>query len=250
MYQQKKIVATIEARMTSTRLPGKVLLPLLGKPALEQLINRLKPSRYIDEIVVATTTNATDDILIDFAHRVGVKVFRGSEDDVLSRVLGAAQSVGADIICEATGDCPLIDVGFIDQGIEELFAKDLDYVGNVYPTTYPIGFDMQVFPTSVLAEVDTLTQDPLDRVHVSYYIYMHPERFKVRMWHAEGEYLWPELRVTLDEQKDYVFLKTLFERFIVDHPFAPALEIISFLKHHPELLDINKHVHQKELTQG
>lgn len=250
MYQHKKIIATVEARTTSTRLPGKVLLPLLGKPALEQLIHRLKPSRYIDEIVVATTTNTTDDVIVGLARRVGVKSFRGSEKDVLSRVLGAAKSVEADIICEVTGDCPLVDVELIDQGIGELFAHAVEYVGNVFPTTYPIGFDVQIFPTSVLARVDRLTQDPLDRVHVSYYIYMHPEQFKVRMWRAEGEYFWPELRVTLDEQKDYDFLKAIFERFIIDHPLATALEIIRFLKQHPELLAINQYVRQKELIQG
>src|SRR3989344_590623 len=142
MYKgsDKKIVATIEARMTSSRLPGKVLLPLADKPALERLLERIRTSAYVDEIVVATTTNRADDPIVSLASRLNVTYFRGSENDVLSRVLLAAQSVHGDIIVELTGDCPLINGELVDRGIEEFFSHDVDYASNTIHRSYPAGF--------------------------------------------------------------------------------------------------------------
>lgn len=250
MYRGQKIVATIEARMTSSRLPGKVMLPLAGKPSTERLIERLKRSTYIDVIVVATTTHAADEPLVALAKQLEVGCFRGSEQDVLGRVLGAAQSVRADLICEVTGDCPLVDHALIDRGIEEFFSREADYAANIIPVSFPIGFDVQVFPVSVLAEVDRLTQNPIDRVHVSYYIYTHPDRFRIYNWAAEGEYYWPELRVTLDEKEDYQLLNALFEALLPVNEDFTALDVIRYLRAHPELLELNKHVRQKDAHEG
>ncbi|OGH64491.1 MAG: hypothetical protein A2821_03145 [Candidatus Magasanikbacteria bacterium RIFCSPHIGHO2_01_FULL_41_23] len=251
MYQKfpQKIVATIEARMTSSRLPGKVMLPLAGKPSTERLIERLKRSAYIDEIIIATTVNVADDILEELANCLRVKCFRGSEEDVLGRVLAAAEANKAEIIVEVTGDCPLVDHRLIDRGIEEFFNRKIDYASNIIPVTFPIGFDVQVFPTKVLAEVARLTTDPVDRVHVSYYIYNHPEQYRLYNWSAEGEYYWPELRVTLDEKADYELLKIIFERLLPINEDFTALEVIKFLRANPKLLDINKHVRQKEIDE-
>ncbi len=246
----KKIVATIEARMTSSRLPGKVLKNLGGRPALQLLIERLKRSKYIDAIVVATTINDADEPIVELAKKLDVEYFRGSEEDVLSRVLGAAQSVNADIITEITGDCPLLDVELIDQGIEMFFEKGVDYLGNVTTDSFPIGFDVQVFPTKILEKVDKLTQDPIDRVHVSYYIYQHPETFSLYLWKAEGEYHWPELRITLDEQKDFEFLEKICQKLLLVKENFNSLDVISLLKNDPSLLEINKHVKQKNLEEG
>lgn len=247
---RKKIVATIEARMTSSRLPGKVLLPLAGVPALELLINRLKKSKYIDEIVVATTVNAADDPLIVLASRLNVRYFRGSELDVLSRVLGAARSVDADIIVEVTGDCPFVDPALVDQGITKYFSGGYDYAANIIPVSFPIGFDVQVFSVSVLSQVDKLTLDPLDRVHVSYYIYSHPESFKLLSWLAPENLAWPELRVTLDEQADYELLDTIAKRFMPDNQYFSAEDVINLLREQPNLLTINSHVRQKDISEG
>lgn len=245
-----KIIATIEARMTSTRLPGKVLLPLAGEPALERLIERLKRSKYLDEIVVATTINKTDDPIIELAGKLGVKHFRGSEQDVLKRVLQAAQSVNADIIVEITGDCPLVDWRLVDRGIEEFFQKKVDYASNTIQLSYPIGFDVQVFPTAVLAEVDKLTDDPIDRTHVSYYIYNHPEKYKLHNWQAEKEFFWPSLRLTLDEKADYDFLNIIFKELLRENKDFSAGDIICFLKNNSNLLEINKNVKRKNPQEG
>ena len=252
MYKEKnkKIIATIEARMTSNRLPGKMMMPLAGKPALERFIERIKTSRYLDEIVIATTANKADEVIVELAKKMGVKYFRGSENDVLDRVLSAARSVSADIIVELTGDCPLISGDLIDKSIEEFFSKDVDYSSNVIKRSYPIGFDVQVFLVKILAEVDRLTNDPIDRVHVSYYIYNHPERFKLHNWQAEPENYWPDIRLTLDEKADYELLNIIFKKLLLKKANFKVRDVIKLLKNNPELLEINKYVKHKKAKEG
>ncbi|MFZ3132817.1 MAG: NTP transferase domain-containing protein, partial [Desulfosporosinus sp.] len=157
-----KICATIEARMSSTRLPGKVLLDLVGKPVLQHIIERLSRSKYVDEVIVATTDNPCDDQIVALCHSIGCAYFRGSEDDVLLRVLDTARDVNADIIVEITGDCPVIDWRHVDHLIELFFSGKYDYAANIIERTFPRGFDTQVFPTAVLAEVNELTTNPID----------------------------------------------------------------------------------------
>lgn len=246
----EKIIATIEARMASSRLPGKVLLPLAGKPALERLIERLKRSKYLDGIVVATTDKPSDDVIEALAKQLGVGCFRGSEDDVLGRVLGAAQSVQADVICEITGDCPLLDWRVVDRGVEEFFAAPLDYAANCLTPSYPLGLETQVFPTKILAEVDQLTQDPIDRTHVSYYIYAHPEQFRVKNWLANPEAHAPEMRLTLDEPDDLTLIDRVFSELLPSKPDFSAEDVVALLKRKPELLAINEHVRQKQIQEG
>jgi len=149
-----RIVATIEARMTSSRLPGKVLRTVLSRPLLSFMIERLRRVWQLDQIVVATTMNESDDPIADLASGLGVGCFRGSEDDVLARVLGAARKFGADLIVETTGDCPLIDPAVVDQVIATYRANKVDYCANVLQPTYPRGMDVQVFATDLLAEVE------------------------------------------------------------------------------------------------
>lgn len=248
--RNEKIVATIEARMTSSRLPGKVLLPIGGVPALELLITRLKRSKYLDQICVATTINTTDDPLAALAERLGVKYFRGSETDVLGRVLGAAQSVDADIIVEITADCPFMDPAIVDRGIEEFMSRDVDYVGNTTDAkhlSYANGLDVQVFPARILAEVDALTTDPIDRTHVSYYIFTHKERYRCYNYEAEAEIFGPEIRITLDEEDDYKALCAIADALIPHNPHFTAKDIMKYLRDHPEVIAINHFVRQKEV---
>jgi spore coat polysaccharide biosynthesis protein SpsF len=242
--RDERIVATIEARMTSSRLPGKVLLPIGGVPALQFQIERLKRSRYLDAICVATTTNAADEPIVRLAEALRVDVFRGSETDVLGRVLGAAQSVRADVIVEITGDCPFADPALVDRGIEEFFSHDVDYASNTIEATYANGFDVQVFPTRVLAEVAARTEDPIDRTHVSYYIYTHPNEFRCHNWTADEKSHSPDLRVTLDEQADYDVLTKLAAALPHD---ASAADVVQYLRTHPGIVDINKDVRQKDV---
>lgn len=252
MLGTSKVCVTIEARMTSSRLPGKVLLPLAGEPALKRMLDRVKPAEYVDEIVVATTTNPEDDPIVALCERDGTKYFRGSEDDVLSRVLESARSVGADIIVELTGDCPLVDHRHIGMVIDLFARENCDYASNTHDrgTAFPNGFDVQVFPVRVLEEVDALTDDPIDRVHVSYYIYTHPERFSCASLVATDKMCWPELEVTLDEEGDYDLLNAIFSRLLPTDPLFSAEAVIDLLKAHPELLEINAGVRRKAPQEG
>ncbi|MDD5431179.1 MAG: glycosyltransferase family protein [Candidatus Pacebacteria bacterium] len=247
MYNGKKITATIEARMTSSRLPGKVLMPLAGKPALERMIERLKRSKYLDDIVIATTVNNADDEIVRLAEQLGVKAFRGSEDDVMGRVLNAAMSAKTDIIVELTGDCPLMDSVLVDRGVEEFFSGQYDCAANVIKRSFPDGFDVQVFPVSVLAEAEKETSDPLDREHVSYFIYKNEGRYKINHWFAEKEYTWPELRVTLDEKNDYELINAIFEKLLPVNEKFSYIDVINLLRNNPELSQINKDVKAKHV---
>src|SRR3954464_13192916 len=202
IQRMERVVATIEARMTSSRLPGKVLLPALGKPLLELMVERLKRCRHLDAIVIATTEDASSDPLEELASRLGIGCFRGSEDDVLARVLGAAQAYDAELIVETTGDCPLIDPATVDLVISRFHEAGVDYCANNLERTYPRGMDAQAFPTAVLAEVASLTDDPSDREHVSLYIYEHPERYRLRNVASDRPES-AELRLTVDTAEDY-----------------------------------------------
>ncbi|MBG0749235.1 MAG: NTP transferase domain-containing protein [Planktothrix agardhii KL2] len=156
-----KIVATIEARMTSSRLPGKVLLPAMGKPMLYHLVNRLKAVPSINEIVLATTINATDDVLIDFSKQESILSYRGSEEDVMSRVIGAAETADADVIVEITGDCPIIDPDLVEQTIQMYLHHEAAYASNTHISSYPDGMDTQVFSLESLKRSSAMTDAPL-----------------------------------------------------------------------------------------
>lgn len=247
MYQNKKVVATIEARMTSSRLPGKVLKKFCGIPDLQHIIERLRRSKYIDDIVVATTTNDTDNPVVELCNKIKCHYFRGSEDDVLLRVLDAAKSVNADIIVEITGDCPLVDWRHADYLIEQLFERKCDYVSNCMERTFSDGFDTQVFPVSVLDEVNRITQSALDHEHVSLYIYRHPEKYKLWNWHAPEHLNHPELEVTLDTIEDYNCICKIFDALYPKEKDFTCEMVMQFLLEHPEIAEINKEIQRTQV---
>ncbi|HUF09855.1 MAG TPA: glycosyltransferase family protein [Rhodothermales bacterium] len=238
-------VCTIEARMTSTRLPGKVMKPILGRPSLELMIERLRRAQRLDQIVVATTTNSTDDVIEDLAGKLDVGCFRGSEEDVLGRVLGAAKAYEADLIVETTGDCPLIDPFLVDQVVGTLEANDVDYCANCVVKTYPLGMAVQAFPTRVLEQVDRLTQDPADREHVSLYIYEHPERFRLlHVISGFGQEI-SQYRLTVDTPEDFEVVTRVFETLYPSRSDFGLADIVDYLHRHPDVAAINRHVAQK-----
>ncbi len=236
---------TIEARVGSTRLPGKVLLPILGKPMLARMIERLGRVERSDRIVVATTESPADDPIVAVAAAEGVECHRGSEDDVLGRVLGAALFVGADLIVETTADCPLIDPEVVDQVIAAFHANRVDYCANVLEPTYPRGLDVQVFPTAILSKVAELTDDPVDREHVSLYIYQHPERF--RILNVASGYPAPigALRWTVDTTEDLALVTAIYEELYPGRPDFGWKDVLALLGRRPELTAINQQVRQK-----
>ena len=243
-----KIVATIEARMSSSRLPGKVLLPALGRPMLQHLLERLRAVPSLNDIVLATTTNAADDVLVAFAESQGVRVYRGSEDDVMSRVIGAADSADADVIVEITGDCPIIDPDIVEQTVRMFLNHTADYVSNVDIRSYPDGMDTQVFCLDTLKRSAAMTDNPLDHEHVTLHIRNHPEIFRKLHLVAPPSMHWPELGLTLDEEADYRLLINIIETLGPHNPLFGCHKVLTLLRGHPEWVKINQAVVRKGNT--
>jgi spore coat polysaccharide biosynthesis protein SpsF len=239
-----RTVCTIEARMTSSRLPGKVLLEAVGEPLLARMIERLRRARTLDAIVIATTEEASSDPIEELARELGVGCFRGSEDDVLGRVLGAARAHDAELIVETTGDCPLIDPGVVDLVVERFRDGGVDYCSNTLERTYPRGMDVQAFPFAVLEEVAGLTDDPADREHVSLYIYEHPERYRLRSVRSERPDT-GEIRLTVDTPDDLALVRAVFDELLPKDPAFGLDAILALLDERPELRDLNRHIEQK-----
>ena len=239
--KNRYVIATIEARMTSSRLPGKVLMEAIkGKSMLEFMINRVKKSRLIDKIVIATTINETDQPIIDLCNKLKVNYYRGSENDVLLRVLNAHKKYKSDIIVELTGDCPLIDPEIIDQIISIYIENDFDYVSNSHVRSYPDGFDVQVFSTNLLNDISKKTNDPYDRENVSSYFYK-TNKFNIHGVIAPKELFWPDLRVTLDDKGDYLLIKNIINSLsLIYGDSFKAIDVIKYLKRNLELLDLIK----------
>lgn len=242
-----KILATIEARVGSSRLPGKVLRPILGRPMLELMIERVRQASNIKQIVLATSRNTLDDPLEALALRLGIGCYRGSEDDVLDRVLQAAKTYKAEHIVELWGDTPLIDPQIIDQAVHYYLNNNYDCIGTCLDKKFPWGMSLLIFSTAVLDEVSKITDDPVDRENVSSYIYGHPERYKIGHLPCPKELQRPEIRLTVDEQPDLELVETIFEHFAASGTVFSTIEIIQFLDSHPDIKNINRMVKQKKL---
>lgn len=240
-----KTIATIEARMTSSRLPGKVLLQAAGRPMLEHLVRRLGAAPSLDGIVLATTVNAADNVLEEFADRIGIGCYRGSEEDVMARVIGAAESAGADTVVEITGDCPIIDPQIVEQTIRMFRAHQADYVSNAHIRSYPDGMDTQVFRLHTLQRSAAMTDDALDHEHVTLHIRNHPEIFSHVHLVAPPEIHWPELGLTLDEPQDYELLKKIIEHFEPANSLFSCLDVVRLLRQKQDWAALNQAVVRK-----
>lgn len=235
-----RIIATVEARMTSTRLPGKVLLRAAGQPLLQTLIQRLQRVWALDGIVLATTTNAADDPVAALGQTAGISVFRGSEFDVLGRVCGALDAAQADVCVEITADCPLLDPAIAAEAIAAYLATAdrHAYVSNSDPhRSVPAGLDVQVFSADALRQLDHETDDPADREHVSYGFY-RPEadahwrpRFITHDICAAAK----DVLVTLDYPADYELIRRAHEELSAHTEDYGAQELIDWVRSHPVL---------------
>ncbi len=240
-----RIICIIEARFRSTRLPGKVLKPILGKPMLELMIERLKRARTIDGIVVATTDQPADDGIAKLAQRLNVGVFRGSEDDVLARVLGAAHAYQAEVIVETTGDCPLHDPAIIDMVVSDFRIGGADFVSNVLKYTTPRGTDVRVFTTAALDEINRTSTDPADHEHVSLHFWEHPEKYAIRDVLIGLPSDAAQLRLTVDTLQDFELTRQIYEELYPLKPHFTLWEVLELFKRCPELLNINQDIMQK-----
>ncbi|MCC5464039.1 glycosyltransferase family protein [Pelosinus baikalensis] len=240
-----KTVIIVQARMTSTRLPGKVLKAVLGKPLLEYQIERLRRIESADEIVIATTTNDTDQPIVDLCNRLNLPYFRGSEEDVLARYYGAAIEHRADAIVRITSDCPVIDPGVINSiiGFYIENKNQYDYVSNSLKRTYPRGMDTEVFSFHCLQESFKEAQAGPDREHVTPFIYNNPSRFRLaNVSHIEDQ---SKYRWTVDTPEDYELIRRIIENlYPLNHKFTLE-DILQLFQKNPGWFLINSHVEQK-----
>lgn len=245
--KMNKIVGIVEARMSSTRLPGKVMKKILGRPALELLIERLKRAKTLDSIVVATSTQPEDKVIADLAERLGVNSYRGSLNDVLSRVIEATKSVNGDIIVEITGDCPLVDPEIVDKMVNTFLNNDVDYASNILEATYPAGMDVQVFSLRVLEEISKIVKTPEEREHTSWLIYRNPKKTKYKLLNVKGpkELFQPHLRLMLDYPEDFELVSKIYENLYFSKPDFNIYDIIDLLERKPELKKINSAIEIK-----
>jgi spore coat polysaccharide biosynthesis protein SpsF len=230
------VVASIEARMTSSRLPGKVLMPCVGRPMLELMVERIRRSRYIDTILVATTVNAADDPIVELAQRIGIRFYRGSEFDVAGRVTAAMQEVNADIVVQLTADCPIIDPDVIDQLVRIYAANDFDHVSNTILRSYPDGLDVQVASLQILERCYALCETDEDREHLFYTIRKHRDKINSFQVLAPPELRWPQWRWTLDTMDDYQRISRIYEHLYPRNPAFTSNDIARFMLSDPHLM--------------
>ena len=242
-----KIVIIVQARMTSTRLPGKVLKEILGKSLLEYHIERLRRVKSVDDIVIATTTNETDLPIVALCERLGVTVTRGSEQDVLARYYEAAMLHHIDIVVRVTSDCPLIDPTVIDKAVAMYRepGDKYDYVSNSLTQSYPYGLAVEVFSGKVLQEAYLEAVAAPEREHVSPFIYTRPERFRIGQL-VQSENL-SHHRWTVDTPDDFELVRRIIEALYPHNPQFSTEDVLELLKEHPDWFQINAHVHQKKL---
>ncbi|MBI4309497.1 MAG: glycosyltransferase family protein [Candidatus Omnitrophica bacterium] len=242
VQKKRKIGITIEARMSATRLPGKVLKPLHGKPMLARMIERLKRVKSADIIVLATTDQPQDQPVADLAMDMGIGHYQGSSQDVLDRVLKAAKKYDIDLIVETCGDCPVIDPGTIDRQIQAFLGSDVDYVGCHLTKTLPFGLDAKLFTTKTLEEVANTTNDPPDRENVSLYIYEHPQQYKLLNIEAKGRYRRPDLRLVVDYPEDFNLIENIYKELYDQNPCFDYGDILDLFERRPDLVEINRNV--------
>ena len=240
-----RVVAIIQARMGSTRLPGKVLLDLAGEPVLARVVNRTQRATTLDEIVIATTTESRDEAIVELCSSRGLAHVRGSEDDVLDRYYEAARKYDADIVVRITSDCPLIEPEIIDLVVQELLKDgSLDYVSNTLPPrTFPRGIDVEAMTFKTLKRAWQEDKNPAWREHVTPYIYRTPEKFRLKAVTNEKDL--SHMRWTIDTWEDLEFVRRIYIHF--GHDQFSWHEVLDLLKEHPEWVEINKSVKQKEV---
>ena len=230
-----KTVAIIQARMGSTRLPGKVLAHISGKPLLWHVVQRTRRAKALDEVMVVTSVKSKDDTVAEFCDKSAIDCFRGSEEDLLDRYYQAAKRFPDSTIVRITADCPLVDPGVADKVIGLYQDGTYDYVSNIFPRTYPDGLDVEAFSLAALERAWLEARDPYDREHVTPYLRKYPKLFRI------GNVLHPVdlsgMHWSVDYPEDLEFVRAVYDRMKVT-AFGLA-ELLDLLKEYPELMEIN-----------
>lgn len=240
-----KILAIIQARMGSSRLPGKVLKQVNGQPLLLHQVHRLKKCQNIHQIVIATTIKPEDDQIVKLCENNNIDLFRGSEDDVLGRYYRAWGEFGGDIIVRLTSDCPLIDPDVVDGTIQYYLDNTFDYISNTIERTFPRGLDTEVFSSEVLEVAFNNATLIRDREHVTAYVYTHPEIFNIGMYKDEDDYSF--YRWTVDTEEDFQLIEKIFEAYKGKEEKLNYSAVVTLMENNPQWRKINEHIEQKKI---
>ncbi len=233
-----KVLAILQARCSSSRLPGKVLAPILGQAMLARQLERLRRAETLDRLVLATSDDPSDDPLESLCATLGLTCYRGSLDDVLGRFAGAYQAFGpSEHVVRLTGDCPLADPTVIDRMVRYHHETAADYTTNALQPSWPDGLDVEVMRAPVLLRAASEARLPSEREHVTPYIHKHPKWFRVT--HLRGETDWSALRWTVDEPKDLEFVQKVYAALYPSNPAFTTADILRLLEQQPALGQIN-----------
>ncbi|MBE5926089.1 MAG: 3-deoxy-manno-octulosonate cytidylyltransferase [Lachnospiraceae bacterium] len=242
-----KILCIIQARMGSERLPGKVMKELGGKPMIEHTLRRVAGSDRVDQVVLATSDKESENVMVDYLTKKGFPVFRGDENNVLKRYVDCEEMYRGDIIIRVTGDCPFIDPDIIDNVITYFLINDYDYVRLDVPDTFVRGFDVEIFTKNAMLRVYDITKniegDSPYKEHVTYYMYKHPEEFKIG--YVKGSELYTKnYRLCVDTPQDFELVTNIYNHF--NDEWVGAGEIVKYLDENPDIAKINQDVIQKQ----
>jgi len=239
----------LQARMGSTRLPGKVLFPLAGKPALAQVIERLRRCRTVDQLVVATSVEPKDALIAVWSESLGVPYFRGSERDVLERFYLAAAEHGLDVVLRIGSDCPLADPGLVDAMVRRFYelsdSGPCDYLTNILERTYPRGLDVEILSFEALEKAHRLDANPQSREGVTVFIFSNKDMFSLHSYSGERDY--SQYRWTLDTVEDYRLLRKIYDALYPENPAVAWTDVVKLLERNPEWMGINAQIKQREV---
>jgi spore coat polysaccharide biosynthesis protein SpsF len=234
--------------MGSSRLPGKVLKQIGGRPMLSYQLERLRAAKSVEQIVIATTIESADSEIADFCAAHAVPCFRGSETDVLARYAGAAEMFGASVVLRVTSDCPLLDPCLVDLAVSEFLSAPCDYLSNMLEPSWPYGMAVEVFPDWVLKEANLEARLPAEREHVTPFIYWRKGRYRLRSLVRR-----PDLsfhRWTVDTPEDLELVSRILEAIYAANPMFTMEDVLHLLDQNPSWVQINAHIHQKEVARG
>lgn len=231
--------------MGSSRLPGKVLMPLCGRPMIEHLLARLARSRRVDAVWVATTVSPKDDALSDFLAGKGVNVHRGPEEDVLTRYVETARRSGADVVVRHTADCPLLSPQLVDDVVGAFLDSEYDYMKPLHEDGMIRGLDTEVFTLEALLRADRLAQDAPSREHVTLYLYRHPQEFSVGVFPFPERLKLPGARLCVDEEDDFRLVEAIYGELYTEGEIVDFEAVLRLLRDRPDLVRLNSGVRQK-----
>ncbi|MFD2369384.1 cytidylyltransferase domain-containing protein [Brevibacillus sp. GCM10020057] len=236
-------VVIIQARMGSTRLPGKVMKKLIDQTVLSHVVKRAQSFSDVNDVVIATTRKSEDDVIAEEAKRLGVPFYRGSENDVLSRYYEAAKEQRADVIVRITSDCPLIDPLVSSEILKIHLNSSVNYTSNTLERSYPRGLDTEVFSFAVLETANREAIEHHQREHVTPFVYENTDRFSVRSITCEADY--SHYRWTLDTQEDWELIEKIYQHLYQSDRLIKWKDCLDLMRNHPDLALINAHVTQK-----